>query len=55
MAGDVNLKTLSLEHITTHQTEMAEVTSHRVSPLILPDYRFEKALTTVQHIKGQTE
>ena len=35
------------------ELEESQVLTDKLSPLILPDYRFEKALTTVQHIKGQ--
>jgi succinate dehydrogenase / fumarate reductase flavoprotein subunit len=45
---------MTLEHLNDYnkQLEDAGIVSENVSPLILPDYRFEKALTTVQHIKG---
>jgi aspartate oxidase len=45
---------MTLDHLNNYkkQLEDANIVSDKVSPLILPDYRFEKALTTVQHIKG---
>ena len=45
---------MTLDHLNDYkkQLEDADIVSDKVSPLILPDYRFEKALTTVQHIKG---
>lgn len=54
-AKAVRLGKLSLDHITAYKRELeeAQISSNKLSPLILPDYRFEKALTTVQHIKGQ--
>jgi len=51
----VTVGNLTLDHLERYrrQLEEAHIVSNRVSPLILPDYRFEKALTTVQHvIKG---
>jgi hypothetical protein len=46
---------LSLSHIKTYQESLREagIVSNTRSPLLLPDYRFEKALTTVQHAKGR--
>ena len=54
-AKEVRLGKLSLDHITAYKRELeeAQISSNKLSPMILPDYRFEKALTTVQHIKGQ--
>ena len=45
---------MTLDHLNDYkkQLEDADIVSKKVSPMILPDYRFEKALTTVQHIKG---
>ncbi len=31
------------------------IATGNVSPILLPDYRFEKALTKVQHIRKDTE
>jgi len=33
------------------QLEENHVPRSRISPVVLPDYRFEKALTTVEHAK----
>ncbi|RJQ53988.1 MAG: FAD-binding protein, partial [Desulfobacteraceae bacterium] len=54
MARSVEAGRLTLEHLNAYrkQLEDAGSVSRRVSPMILPDYRFEKALTRVQHIKG---
>jgi len=53
-AGQITIGKLTLDHLTTYtkRLEEAQVLSDKMSPLLLPDYRFEKALTTVQHIKG---
>jgi succinate dehydrogenase / fumarate reductase flavoprotein subunit len=52
--GQINTGRLTLEHLNDYKNRLTEarILSERVSPMILPDYRFEKALTTVQHIKG---
>jgi len=49
----VNLGRLSLQHIESHNTLLKEkhIATGKVSPLVLPEYRFEKALTKVQHVK----
>jgi succinate dehydrogenase / fumarate reductase flavoprotein subunit len=51
----VNIGKLSLQHIHAYNTTLKEAlpATDNVSPMILPEYRFEKALTTIQHIKGQ--
>ncbi len=43
---------LSLQHIQSYNTKLKEehLATGKVSPLILPEYRFEKALTKVQHL-----
>jgi succinate dehydrogenase / fumarate reductase flavoprotein subunit len=43
---------LTLEHIERYEREIQEagIVSDRKSPIILPDYRFEKALTSVKHV-----
>jgi succinate dehydrogenase / fumarate reductase flavoprotein subunit len=45
---------LSLDHVSAYNETLKEigVTSDSFSPLILPDYRFEKALTKVQNINA---
>ncbi len=50
----VNLGKLSLDHVKAYNTLLQEnqIETETVSPLILPDYRFEKALTKIQHIEG---
>ena len=52
--GQVRDGKLSLEHVRTYHESLREmkIISETSSPLLLPDYRFEKALTTVQHTKG---
>ena len=52
---EVKVGKLSLSHIKTYQESLREagIVSNTRSPLLLPDYRFEKALTTVQHAKGR--
>lgn len=42
---------LSLDHVRKHEEELKtlEIKSNKTSPLILPDYRFEKALTSTQY------
>jgi succinate dehydrogenase / fumarate reductase flavoprotein subunit len=54
MARSVEVGRLTLEHLNAYRKQLEDtgIESHRVSPMILPDYRFEKALTRVQHIKG---
>jgi succinate dehydrogenase / fumarate reductase flavoprotein subunit len=50
----VDIGKLSLDHLESHHTYLQEnqIETGTVSPLILPDYRFEKALTKIQHIEG---
>ncbi len=52
--GDVRLGTPTLEHVKAHDRLLKEanITSEDVSPMLLPDYRFEKALSTVQHSRS---
>ena len=51
--GETTIGKLSLEHIKTYDELLVKkhISTGKVSPLLLPDYRFEKALTSVQHIK----
>jgi len=44
---------LSLQHIQSYNTQLKEkqLATGKVSPLVLPEYRFEKALTKIQHLK----
>ncbi len=53
-AADVQLGRPSLEHVQKHARLLEEmgIASETVSPLLLPDYRFEKALSTVQHAQS---
>jgi succinate dehydrogenase / fumarate reductase flavoprotein subunit len=48
---EVKIGRLSLEHVKAYQESLkeAQIVSEVLSPLLLPDYRFEKALTTVEH------
>jgi succinate dehydrogenase / fumarate reductase flavoprotein subunit len=52
---EVRTGRLSLDHIKRYEEWLrsAQIESGKVSPLLLPDYRFEKALTTVQHAQGR--
>ena len=47
---------LSLQHIQSYNSQLKEknLGTGNVSPLILPEYRFEKALTRVQHLTGNS-
>jgi len=44
--------TPNLDHVSRYEVELrdAGIAHSRKSPLILPDYRFEKALTNIRHI-----
>ena len=46
---------LSLGHLRVYQESLLNLglKSNSRSPILLPDYRFERALTTVQHTKGR--
>lgn len=48
---------LSLDHVTAHQEELKSlgISSGITSPMILPDYRFEKALTSTQYVNEIVE
>jgi succinate dehydrogenase / fumarate reductase flavoprotein subunit len=50
----VEIGKLSLQHIHAYNTKLKEalLANDNVSPMILPEYRFDKALTKIQHIKG---
>jgi aspartate oxidase len=52
-ANEIKHGELTLEHIFCFEQELREagIASDQKSPMILPDYRFEKALTTVQHVR----
>jgi len=51
-----NVKTgkLSLDHVRAYNDSLKknQISSDKTSPILLPDYRFEKALTSVEHIRG---
>lgn len=51
----VKVGRLSLNHIKAYNESLqrAQIISETFSPMLLPDYRFEKALTTVQYTKGR--
>jgi len=51
----VEIGKLSLQHIHAYNTKLKEalLATDTVSPVLLPEYRFAKALTKIQHIKGQ--
>jgi aspartate oxidase len=48
-----NIGRLSLEHVKAHSRILQQegIDTGKISPLLLPDYRFEKALPTVEHQK----
>ena len=50
---DVKLGGLRLDHVRAYDETLKEagIVSETRSPLLLPDYRFEKALTTVEHAR----
>jgi succinate dehydrogenase/fumarate reductase flavoprotein subunit len=50
----VKLGQLSLQHIESYNTLLKKehMATGKVSPLVLPDYRFEKALTKIQYLTG---
>ena len=50
--GNISAGKLTLEHIENYEQELqkAGIVSDISSPMILPDYRFEKALTSVKHV-----
>lgn len=49
---DITAGELSLQHVVDYHKALDEAGLHSniTSPILLPDYRFEKALTSVQHI-----
>ncbi len=53
-AKEITLGKPSLDHVATFNQALKDnhISTETISPMLLPDYRFEKALTTVQHIKG---
>jgi succinate dehydrogenase / fumarate reductase flavoprotein subunit len=52
---DVVMGRTTLDHVTAYNNALkkAHISSLTTSPMLLPDYRFEKALTTVDHTKGR--
>jgi succinate dehydrogenase/fumarate reductase flavoprotein subunit len=52
-ARGIEIGKLSLEHVRAYGEALkeAEITPRTSSPMLLPDYRFERALSTVQHVK----
>jgi len=53
--NQVKIGKLSLDHVKAYHESLLRsgIPSGSFSPMLLPDYRFEKALTTVQHTKGR--
>ena len=53
-AGESSWGKPTLDHLANHAKLLKEagIESHDVSPLLLPDYRFEKALSTVDHAQS---
>jgi succinate dehydrogenase / fumarate reductase flavoprotein subunit len=51
-AGQVNIGRLSLNHVRDYNKALWDlnIVSEKSSPILLPDYRFENALTTLRHI-----
>jgi succinate dehydrogenase / fumarate reductase flavoprotein subunit len=51
--GKTKTGKLSLHHVNSHTEflKRSNIASEIVSPMLLPDYRFEKALTSVQYVK----
>ena len=51
----IKVDKLSLDHIKIYKELLSKegIVSLSRSPILLPDYRFEKALTTVQYAKGR--
>jgi aspartate oxidase len=49
----IHVDQLTMDHLRAYHKELeeAQIQRSRVSPVLLPDYRFEKALTTVEHAK----
>ena len=52
---EIKVGKLSLDHIKAYNESLLKtgIGSVSSSPMLLPDYRFEKALTTLQHIRGR--
>jgi aspartate oxidase len=50
---EIKIGKLSLEHVWAYNRLLLneQITTDTVSPMLLPDYRFEKALTTIEYIK----
>ena len=50
---EIKIGKLSLEHVWAYNRVLLneQITADTVSPMLLPDYRFEKALTTIEYIK----
>ncbi|GAB6146673.1 FAD-binding protein [Desulfocicer niacini] len=51
-AGSVTPGRVNLEHVAAYAKELtnAGIQTNIVSPMLLPNYRFEKALTNIQHV-----
>jgi len=51
----VTIGKLSLDHVRAYGESLreAKINTEALSPMLLPDYRFEKALSTVAHTKGR--
>lgn len=52
--GEVETGRLSLDHVKEHDRllKATGITSQSISPMLLPDYRFEKALSGVDHAQS---
>jgi succinate dehydrogenase/fumarate reductase flavoprotein subunit len=54
---EIKIGDLTLNHVKVYNESLrqAQIRPAGVSPLLLPDYRFEKALTTVQYARGHSK
>ena len=54
-ATEIETGKLSLDHVIAYNCRLNEagITATSRSPMFLPDYRFEKALSTVRHAQGR--
>ena len=52
--GRISIAEATLAHVSDYEKQLrdAGIVSDRTSPLLLPDYRFERALTSVKHIEA---
>ena len=55
-AGRITRGETTLAHVSDYEKQLhdAGIVTDKTSPLIMPDYRFERALTSVTHVEGET-